>query len=162
VQYFQYSKPAAERQIHALTLFHILVMVLDVFSEFFALEHRIVPKEWQFEVIPIGTALEREVARLQDDNCRPRSSRIPRIRHRRSKAYGLVGSFRRLGCGSGAGPVNLLPLPTREEWRRTSRPQRLLGGHDIVSSSASFCRLTETRGARVQTDPEAGDPVNRC
>jgi len=65
VQYFQYSKTTAERQIHALTLFHVFVMVLDVFSEFVALEHRIVPKEWQFEIIRIGTELEREVARLK-------------------------------------------------------------------------------------------------
>lgn len=65
VQYFQYSKTTAERQIHALTLFHIFVMVLDVFSEFLALEHKIVRKEWQFEVIRIGTELEREVARLK-------------------------------------------------------------------------------------------------
>ena len=36
MQYFQYSKTAAERQIHALTLFHLFVMVLDVVSEFFA------------------------------------------------------------------------------------------------------------------------------
>jgi hypothetical protein len=65
VEYFQYAKTTAERQIHALTLFHIFVMVLDVFSEFLALEHKIVPKEWQFEVNRIGTELEREVARLK-------------------------------------------------------------------------------------------------
>lgn len=54
VQYFQYSKTTAERQIHALTPFHIFVTLLDVFSEFLALEHKIVRKEWQFEVIRIG------------------------------------------------------------------------------------------------------------
>jgi hypothetical protein len=65
VQYFQFSKTPAERQIHALTLFHIFVMVLDVFSEFLALEHRIVQKEWQFEIVRIGTELEREVKALR-------------------------------------------------------------------------------------------------
>ena len=65
VQYFQFSRTAAERQIHALTLFHVFVMVLDVFSEFLALEHKIVPADWQFEMIRIGVELEREVKRLK-------------------------------------------------------------------------------------------------
>jgi hypothetical protein len=65
VQYFQFSKSSAERQIHALRLFHIFVMVLDVFSEFLALEHKIVSKEWQFELNRIGGELERGAARLR-------------------------------------------------------------------------------------------------
>lgn len=76
VQYFQSSKTPAERRIHALTLFHIFVMVLDVFSEFLALEHKIVRAEWQFELNRVGVALEREVAALratlpQDEQAAP-------------------------------------------------------------------------------------------
>lgn len=65
VQYFQYSKTPAERRVHALTLFHIFVMVLDVFSEFLALEHRIVKAEWQFEIHRLGAELERQAAALK-------------------------------------------------------------------------------------------------
>ena len=64
-------------------------------------------KEWQFEVIRIGTELEREVGRLKTtlpaEVVNDREDPPQTLR-------GLRASFRRLGCGSGAGPPNLLPL----------------------------------------------------
>jgi hypothetical protein len=53
--------------------------VLDVFSEFLALEHKIVRAEWQFELNRVGVALEREVAALratlpQDEQAGPCAS----------------------------------------------------------------------------------------
>jgi hypothetical protein len=72
-------------------------------------------RERQFEVIRIGTELEREVARLKTtttgrDVQRSRGSTTDVLR-----PEALLASLRRLGCGSGAGPTDLLPLPTREQ-----------------------------------------------
>jgi len=43
VQYFQFAKNKAERQIHGLTLLHTFVMVLDVFANFLVEEAKSVP-----------------------------------------------------------------------------------------------------------------------
>ena len=54
-----------ERQIHALTMFHTYVMVLDVFSDFLVTEQRAVPLEWHLELRQVGQKIERRVEELK-------------------------------------------------------------------------------------------------
>jgi hypothetical protein len=58
-EYFQFSPNDTERKIHAMTLFHTFIMVLDVFSDFLVAEQKVVPKEWQDELRGLGQAIER-------------------------------------------------------------------------------------------------------
>jgi hypothetical protein len=58
-EYFQFAQNETERKIHALTLFHTFVMILDVFSDFLVSEQKVVPKEWQDELRGLGGAIER-------------------------------------------------------------------------------------------------------
>jgi hypothetical protein len=65
VEYFQFSQNETKRQIHALTLFHAFVMVLDVFSDFLVVEQKAVPKEWQDELRGLGQGIERRHSELK-------------------------------------------------------------------------------------------------
>jgi hypothetical protein len=65
VEYFQFAQNADERQIHAMTLFHTYVMVLDVFSNFLVTEQKAVPVEWQQELHQLGQKIERRVKELK-------------------------------------------------------------------------------------------------
>jgi hypothetical protein len=60
MQYFQFAQNETERKIHALTLFHTFVMVLDVFSNFLVGEHKGVPQECQDELHGLGKAIEQQ------------------------------------------------------------------------------------------------------
>ena len=64
-EYFQFAQNADERQIHALTMFHTYVMVLDVFSDFLVTEQRAVPLEWHLELRQVGQKIERRVEELK-------------------------------------------------------------------------------------------------
>jgi hypothetical protein len=66
VEYFQFSLSEAERKIHALTLFHTFVMILDVFSDFLVTEQKAVPKEWQDQLRGLGQAMERMHGALRE------------------------------------------------------------------------------------------------
>jgi hypothetical protein len=63
-EYFQFSTDAARRSIHALTLFHTFVMILDVFSDFLVVEQKAVPQQWQDELRALGKSIERQSAAL--------------------------------------------------------------------------------------------------
>jgi len=65
-EYFQFAKNATERKIHAVTLFHTFVMILDVFSDFLVTEQQAVPKEWQDELHGLGQAIERQHDALKE------------------------------------------------------------------------------------------------
>jgi hypothetical protein len=66
VQYFQFAPNEAERKIHALSLFHAFVMVLDVFSDFLVTEQSAVPKEWHDELRNLGNKIEQRLAQLRE------------------------------------------------------------------------------------------------
>lgn len=99
VQYSQFANNATERRIQALTLFHIFVMGLDVFTESLALEHWVVRAEWPFWLVRPGTERERETAALRGDaavrDCR-------RVR-REDVTAGLGEPACRTGRARGAG-----------------------------------------------------------
>jgi len=60
VRYFQCSDDATQRRIHALTLSHAFVMILDVFSDFLVDEQKCVPPRWQIDLHALGKDIERE------------------------------------------------------------------------------------------------------
>ena len=60
VKYFQCSDIARQRRIHALTLAHAFVMVLDVFADFLVDEQKSVPLQWQADLHGLGARIERE------------------------------------------------------------------------------------------------------
>ena len=60
VKYFQCSDDAPHRRIHALTLAHAFVMILDVFSDFLVDEQKRVPPQWQLDLHALGASIERE------------------------------------------------------------------------------------------------------
>jgi hypothetical protein len=64
VEYFQFAENQQERQIHALTIFHTFVMILDVFSDFLVQEQKVVPPMWQDELHGLGGKIERTRAAL--------------------------------------------------------------------------------------------------
>ena len=66
VEHFQFSRSEAERKIHALTLFHTFVIILDVFSDFLVTEQKAVSKEWQDELRGLGEAIERHAGALRE------------------------------------------------------------------------------------------------
>jgi hypothetical protein len=65
VQYFQFSRNETERKIHALSLFHTFVMILDVFSDFLVTEQKAVSQKWQDELRNLGSKLERHHSQLR-------------------------------------------------------------------------------------------------
>jgi hypothetical protein len=65
VEYFQVARNPDERQIHALTIFHTYVMVLDVFSDFLVTEQRAVSVEWQQGLHQLGQKIERRANELK-------------------------------------------------------------------------------------------------
>ena len=65
IEYFQFAQNSDERQLHALTLFHTYVMVLDVFSNFLVTEQKAVPVEWQQELHQLGQKIERRANELK-------------------------------------------------------------------------------------------------
>jgi hypothetical protein len=66
IQYFQFSRDEAERKIHALTLFHTFVMILDVFSDFLVTELKVVPQRWKAELHGLGQTMERHHVQLKE------------------------------------------------------------------------------------------------
>jgi hypothetical protein len=60
VKYFQCSDDARQRRIHALTLAHALVMILDMFSDFLVDEQKSVPPQWRLDLRAFGADIERE------------------------------------------------------------------------------------------------------
>jgi hypothetical protein len=66
VNYFQFSENDTEREIHALSLFHVFVLVLDVFSDFLVVKQKLVPIAWQEELRALGGALERRARELRE------------------------------------------------------------------------------------------------
>ena len=64
MQYFQFAQNETERKIHALTLSHTFVLVLDVFSDFLVTEQKVVPQEWQDELHGLGASIERQRGQL--------------------------------------------------------------------------------------------------
>jgi hypothetical protein len=66
VQYFQFAKDRDERAIHAYTLFHAFVMMLDVFSDFLVSEQKAVPAQWQTELRGLGGKIERRHTDLRE------------------------------------------------------------------------------------------------
>lgn len=71
VEYFQFSRDESERKIHALTLFHTFVVILDVFSDFLVIEQTAFPKEWQDELRRLGAMIERTCAELRKTMIEP-------------------------------------------------------------------------------------------
>jgi len=67
MQYFQFARNETERKIHALTLFHTFVLILDVFSGFLVTEQKVVPQEWQDELHGLGASIERRHEELKDE-----------------------------------------------------------------------------------------------
>lgn len=74
-RYFQCSDDATQRRLHALTLSHAFVMILDVFSDFLVDEQKTVPPQWQIDLHALGNDIEREHKALksrwrdpEDDN----------------------------------------------------------------------------------------------
>lgn len=65
VEYFQFARNDTERKIHALTLSHTFVMVMDVFSDFLVTEQKVVSPEWQSELHAIGKLIEHRALELQ-------------------------------------------------------------------------------------------------
>jgi len=65
VQYFQFAKNKAERQIHGLTLLHTFVMVLDVFANFLVEEAKSIPGQWRDELHGLGRKIERQMEELK-------------------------------------------------------------------------------------------------
>lgn len=65
VQYFQFAKNKAERQIHGLALLHTFVMVLDVFANFLVEEAKSVPSQWRDELHGLGGRIERQTEELK-------------------------------------------------------------------------------------------------
>mgnify|MGYP000125471244 CR=1 FL=1 len=63
--YFQFARNDTERKIHALTLSHTFVMVMDVFSDFLVTEQKVVSPEWQSELHAIGKLIEHRALELQ-------------------------------------------------------------------------------------------------
>ena len=60
VKYFQCSDDPRQRRIHALTLAHAFVMILDVFSDFLVDEQKSVPSQWRLDLRAFGAGVERE------------------------------------------------------------------------------------------------------
>jgi hypothetical protein len=60
VEYFQFARNETERRIHAITLFHTFVMILDTFSEFLVTEQRIVSAQWRDALHALGGRIERQ------------------------------------------------------------------------------------------------------
>jgi hypothetical protein len=58
VEYFQFARSDAERRIHAITLFHTFVMILDIFSDFLVTEKRAVPEPWRSTLHALGARIE--------------------------------------------------------------------------------------------------------
>jgi hypothetical protein len=67
IEYFQFAKNKAERKIHNLTLLHVYVMLLDVFSSFFVTEKKLLPAEWYNELHQLGAHIERQVKGYQTE-----------------------------------------------------------------------------------------------
>jgi hypothetical protein len=65
-EYFQFAQNETERKIHALTLFHSFVMILDVFSDFLVVEQKAVPKAWVDSLHDLGQAMERQHTQLKN------------------------------------------------------------------------------------------------
>jgi hypothetical protein len=65
VQYFQFSQDPIEREIHAFTLFHVFVLILDVFSDFLVGEKGFLTEEWRAELHGLGKSIERHHAKLK-------------------------------------------------------------------------------------------------
>ncbi len=65
VEHFQSSTNDTERKIHALTLFHTFVMILDVFSDFLVVEQKAVPQQWQDELRELGQAIQQQHTALK-------------------------------------------------------------------------------------------------
>jgi hypothetical protein len=65
VQYFQFAKNKAERQIHGLRLLHTFVVVLDVFANFLVEEVKSVPGQWRDELHRLGGKIERQMEELK-------------------------------------------------------------------------------------------------
>jgi hypothetical protein len=64
VQYFQFADDESRRQMHNLSLFHVFVMVLDVFGDFLIGEYKGVPEDWRTMLHNLGIVLERRHAAL--------------------------------------------------------------------------------------------------
>lgn len=66
IEYFQTAENHIERRIHTLTICHMFVMVLDVFSSFLIEEVKVVPPEWRTSLTGLGAAIEKQVTVLRD------------------------------------------------------------------------------------------------
>jgi len=66
IDYFQYSKNETERKIHALSLFHTFVMILDVFAPFLVEETKTVPESWRAGLHELGQKMEQHQKQLKE------------------------------------------------------------------------------------------------
>jgi hypothetical protein len=67
VEYFQAASNKAERKLHAMQIFHIFVMVLDVFADFLVREQKVVPERWKQELYELGGAIGGRIEELKKD-----------------------------------------------------------------------------------------------
>lgn len=58
IEYFQFPKETAERRLEFLSLLHVFVVILDVFSGFLVEEQSIVPSSWRDELQSLGGQIE--------------------------------------------------------------------------------------------------------
>lgn len=65
IEYFQYSRNKNERKVHALTLLHQFVMLLDLFADFFVKEQKLLPEAWHTELQTLGGYIEQEAKKYQ-------------------------------------------------------------------------------------------------
>lgn len=66
IEYFQFARNKTERKIHSLTLLHIYVMLLDIFSVFFVTEKELLSIEWRNEISNLGAHIERQAEALRE------------------------------------------------------------------------------------------------
>ena len=59
VEYFQFARNDIERRIHATTIFHTFVMIIDIFSDFLVNEKQAVPELWRDSLHALGARIGR-------------------------------------------------------------------------------------------------------
>ena len=61
IEYFQFSKNKSEKKIHNLSLLHVYIQLLDVFSAYYVTGRKLLPDEWLKEVKEVGAHIERQL-----------------------------------------------------------------------------------------------------
>ncbi len=66
VNYCQFAQNDDERKLHTLSLLHIFVATLDVFSDFLVTEAKVVQAEWKMQLHQLGITIERRLEQLRE------------------------------------------------------------------------------------------------